>query len=58
MQNKSDFMNKKLVIVLGPHRSGTSLLTAAVESLGAYLGIEDQNVSDENPKGFFENQKR
>ena len=41
--------------MLGSHRSGTSLLTAAVESVGANVGVKSLYVSDENPKGFFEN---
>lgn len=45
---------KKLVVILGAHRSGTSLCTAAVESLGAYLGRQLDYANDENPKGFFE----
>ena len=47
---------RKLVIVLGSHRSGTSLLTAGVESLGAHTGVKDAYVSDQHPKGFFENE--
>jgi len=44
----------KLVIVLGAHRSGTSLCTAALESLGADLCLPDQYANEENQKGFFE----
>ncbi len=54
MENKPE---KKLVVVLGSHRSGTSLLTAAVERIGACLGTKSEYVSDENPKGFFENEE-
>lgn len=43
-----------LVVVLGAHRSGTSLCAAALECLGADLAIEQQYVNAENPKGFFE----
>ena len=50
-------MNKKAIIVLGVHRSGTSLLTAGLERLGANLGIKSDYKSDENPKGFFENEE-
>jgi len=49
-------MNKKVAIVLGAHRSGTSLLTAGLESLGAYLSITSDYKNEENPKGFFENE--
>ena len=45
---------KKLIVVLGPHRSGTSLCAAALESLGADLRLPTQYTNDENPRGFFE----
>jgi glycosyltransferase involved in cell wall biosynthesis len=45
---------KKLIIVLGPHRSGTSLCTAALECFGAELHLPDRYANDENRKGFFE----
>lgn len=49
-------MNRKnkIVLVIGAHRSGTSLCTAAVEALGASTGIEQLYINDENEKGFFE----
>lgn len=50
-------MSKKVIIVLGAHRSGTSLLSAGLESIGAYLGKKTNYVSEENPKGFFENEE-
>jgi glycosyltransferase involved in cell wall biosynthesis len=46
--------NRKLVVVLGPHRSGTSLCAAAVAALGAHLGDDVTYANEENPKGFFE----
>jgi glycosyltransferase involved in cell wall biosynthesis len=45
---------KKLIVVLGAHRSGTSLCAAAVECLGADLGMETLYANEENRKGFFE----
>jgi glycosyltransferase involved in cell wall biosynthesis len=45
---------KKLIVILGPHRSGTSLCTAAVESLGAELRLPTHYANPENRKGFFE----
>jgi glycosyltransferase involved in cell wall biosynthesis len=45
---------KKLIVVLGPHRSGTSLCAAALESLGADLRLPAHYINDENPRGFFE----
>ena len=40
---------RKLIVVLGPHRSGTSLCTAALESLGAELRLPDYYTNEENP---------
>jgi O-antigen biosynthesis protein len=45
---------RKLIVVLGPHRSGTSLCTAALESLGAQLCLPEYYTNEENPRGFFE----
>ena len=45
---------KKLIVVLGAHRSGTSLCAAALECLGAQLGLDSQYRNEENEKGFFE----
>tara|TARA_R110001592_G_scaffold215025_2_gene468291 strand:+ start:61237 stop:64716 length:3480 start_codon:yes stop_codon:yes gene_type:complete len=45
---------KKLILVLGAHRSGTSLCAAALECMGAQLCLPEQYANDENAKGFFE----
>ncbi|MBA6414279.1 glycosyltransferase [Parahaliea sp. F7430] len=45
---------KKLVVVLGAHRSGTSLCAAAMQYLGANLCLPDDYRNEENSKGFFE----
>ncbi|MVO98221.1 sulfotransferase [Paenibacillus lutrae] len=44
------------VIILGMHRSGTSLLAQTVRSLGVYLGDDHQMVPprEDNPEGFWE----
>jgi hypothetical protein len=44
------------IIVLGAHRSGTSLVTRLVNLLGAYVGREDDalQAAEDNPKGFWE----
>lgn len=44
------------IIILGPHRSGTSLLTRLVNMMGAYFGVGAASIgfNDENPKGFWE----
>ncbi|MEP4147274.1 MAG: glycosyltransferase [Halioglobus sp.] len=46
--------SKKLIVVLGAHRSGTSLCAAAVESLGADACLGEHYANEENQKGFFE----
>lgn len=45
---------KKLIVVLGMHRSGTSALMNALTCLGASLGDELLEPGVDNPKGFFE----
>ncbi|WEJ70755.1 hypothetical protein [Pseudomonas sp. PSE14] len=45
---------KRLVITLGMHRSGTSLLSAALEGLGVEYGSELIGPAPDNPKGFWE----
>lgn len=45
---------KRLVITLGMHRSGTSLLSAALEGLGVEYGRELIGPAPDNPKGFWE----
>lgn len=50
-------MNRpKIVCVLGMHRSGTSVITRALNLLGVYLGPDDHFVkaAPDNPKGFWE----
>ncbi|MEP5567943.1 MAG: glycosyltransferase [Halioglobus sp.] len=46
--------SKKLIVVLGAHRSGTSLCAAAVASLGADACLGEHYANEENQKGFFE----
>ena len=46
--------SKQLILVIGPHRSGTSLCTAAIECMGAQLRLPEQYANQENIKGFFE----
>ncbi|MFV8818295.1 glycosyltransferase [Haliea sp. E17] len=45
---------KQLIVVLGAHRSGTSLCAAAVEALGAETCLGEHYANEENRKGFFE----
>lgn len=46
----------KCLVVLGMHRSGTSMVTRLLNLAGAYFGSSDQHTgySEENPKGFWE----
>ena len=45
---------KKLIIVLGAHRSGTSLCAAAISCLGADACLGEYYANEENQKGFYE----
>jgi len=42
------------LVIAGPYRSGTSLVAAICEALGAHLGKELSTGSKHNPKGFHE----
>ncbi|MFD1884905.1 hypothetical protein [Paenibacillus wenxiniae] len=44
------------VIVIGMHRSGTSLLAGVIRALGVHFGKEEQMVAprEDNPEGFWE----
>lgn len=46
----------RAVIILGMHRSGTSLIAKTMKSLGVYWGLEDQMIGprEDNPEGFWE----
>lgn len=46
--------NKRIVVVLGMHRSGTSLITSSLQIMGVELGDELIMRKPDNPKGFFE----
>ena len=51
---------KSPIIVLGMHRSGTSLLTRALMECGLYLGEEGDLVSPheaDNPEGYWEHKQ-
>ena len=48
-------MKKRIVVVLGMHRSGTSAITRGLQVLGADLGPELMpGIKGENDKGFWE----
>ena len=48
---------KKCIVVLGMHRSGTSAFAGVLSYMGVYLGPDIMNPSEDNPKGFFENEE-
>ena len=47
-------MPRQLVVILGMHRSGTSLITKSIELLGYSLGDNLMPAGVDNPKGFWE----
>lgn len=50
-----DMKNRKLIVVLGMHRSGTSALTRGLQSLNVDLGERlILGIPDNNAKGFWE----
>ena len=48
----------RLVLCVGPHRSGTSLTAAALQVIGAELRLTDAHADQENPRGYFEHRGR
>ena len=46
---------KESIIVLGMHRSGTSVVAGLVSILGAYAGADLMKPTKDNPKGYYEN---
>jgi hypothetical protein len=48
--------DRTLVVVLGMHRSGTSLVTSLVESCGIATGDNLQSAGPDNPKGYWEDE--
>lgn len=46
---------KEIILILGMHRSGTSLLTGALDFLGVSAGANLMQPTDDNAKGYFEN---
>ena len=45
---------RQVVVVLGMHRSGTSVVTKSLELLGVSLGTRLFGARSDNPKGFWE----
>jgi hypothetical protein len=48
---------KKCILVLGMHRSGTSLITGLLNIFGVYLSGNLISGREDNEKGFFEHSK-
>ena len=46
---------KECIVVLGMHRSGTSVLTGLLSILGGDVGSDIMQPTQDNPKGYFEN---
>lgn len=49
-------MKERVIVVLGMHRSGTSVLSAALECLGVCFGSHLLGPREDNPKGFWEDE--
>ena len=47
---------QKCIVVLGMHRSGTSVLMGVLSMLGVELGLNLMAPTEGNPRGYFENQ--
>ncbi|OQY16560.1 MAG: hypothetical protein B6I32_03105 [Desulfobacterium sp. 4572_20] len=54
-EGTSEMPSRKVVIVLGMSRSGTSLLTRGINILGVELGENLIQSTKANPKGYWEN---
>jgi hypothetical protein len=46
--------SSRAVLVLGMHRSGTSLVTRGLQALGVYLGNDFLETRPDNPTGYWE----
>lgn len=49
--------SRRVVVVLGMHRSGTSAITKSLELFGISLGERLYGASFDNPKGFWEDEE-
>ena len=50
-------IKQRLIVVLGMHRSGTSVITKSLELLGVGLGTNLHPAGSDNPKGFWEDKE-
>ena len=51
---EADSSQRRAILVLGMHRSGTSALAAALQALGVPLGEDLLVPGEDNPGGYFE----
>jgi len=54
--NQSENAGKRIIFVLGMHRSGTSLTTNVLTELGVALSEDLMPATHENARGYFESQ--
>jgi len=57
MTEPKESTTKTALLVLGMHRSGTSLLSGLIAQAGVDLGQHIMAAAPDNPKGFWENQR-
>lgn len=47
---------KKVLVIIGQHRSGTSMLSGSLKRMGGWLGVDYEfGANQYNAKGYFEN---
>lgn len=49
-------MDKKIIVIVGMHRSGTSVLARSMKIFGAQLGDRLLDPGPDNPKGYWEDE--
>jgi LPS sulfotransferase NodH len=49
--------SSRAIVVLGMHRSGTSLLTRGLQALGVFLGDDFLATRPDNPTGYWEDKR-
>jgi len=49
--------HRKIIVVLGMHRSGTSAIAKGIVELGAFPGNHLMEAREDNPKGFWEDKR-
>ncbi|MEP5766283.1 MAG: hypothetical protein ABJ308_16915 [Halieaceae bacterium] len=57
MAPKTSKPDRTALLVLGMHRSGTSLLSGLIAQAGVDLGRDIMAAAEDNPRGFWENQR-